>query len=253
MPREKRETVQVKRGPGRPRVNFEARRDEIIRAATRLFARQGFHATSMSDICEAAGVGRGVLYHYIESKEDILIAIHERFIVPLLERTAEIRSAGGSPDVVLAKISRELMQTIHAYHDEVTVFLHEWHALVGTEYWEHVRAKRREFERTIQETIEQGRGDIFSTQLDSRLAMLAFLGMHNYAYQWLRAEGRFGPQEIADQYSRIFLEGILLRQGRGGASPVVREMSQNALDTIPRNNPPATFARDEAEVRRDHG
>lgn len=197
------------RRPGRSRASFQRKRDEIIRVATRLFAEQGFHATSITHICDAAGVGRGVLYHYVSSKEEVLFAIHERFIEPLLAQSREITSSDEPPDVILSNLSRYLMNTVADYLDEVTVFLHEWRSLAATDTrWEEVRRKRREFERIIQETIEEGQRVGLFRDLDARVAALAFLDMHNYAYQWLRPIGRLTPTDISDHFSDIFLNGL---------------------------------------------
>jgi TetR/AcrR family transcriptional regulator, repressor for uid operon len=54
------------------------RRDEILSAAQRLFARTGFHQTSMQQICAAAGMSPGNLYRYFPSKEAIIAGIAER-------------------------------------------------------------------------------------------------------------------------------------------------------------------------------
>ena len=53
------------------------RRDEILSAAQRLFARMGFHQTSMQQICAAAGMSPGNLYRYFPSKEAIIAGIAE--------------------------------------------------------------------------------------------------------------------------------------------------------------------------------
>lgn len=197
------------RRPGRPRTGFDQKRRKIIRSATRLFAEQGFHATSMDDICNEAGIGRGVLYHYISSKEEILVAIHESFIEPLLERAGQIVYAGEPPDVTLRNLSRELMLEMAKYLEEVTVFLHEWKALAQNKSrWRNVRQKRSAFERIVQETIEKGQREGLLKALDPRLTSLAFLGMHNYAYQWLDPSGRVSPAKIADLFSSIFLDGV---------------------------------------------
>jgi AcrR family transcriptional regulator len=196
------------RRPGRPRVGFDQKRSQIIRSATRLFAQRGFHATSMDDICDKAGIGRGVLYHYVSSKEEILVAVHERFIEPLLERARAIVSAGDPPDVTLRALSQHLMGTMSEYLAEVTVFLHEWKALPHSKSrWRKVREKRIAFERIVQDTVEQGQREGLFRDLDPRLTSLAFLGMHNYAYQWLNPKGRLTPDEIASLFCSIFLDG----------------------------------------------
>lgn len=211
----KKHEIAAGRRPGRPPVNFARRRDEIIQDATKLFAERGFHGTSMADICKAANIGRGVLYHYISSKEDLLLAIHERSAEPLLARTQEVVSRRKPADLILRDLSRVLMQTISEYLYEVTVFLHEWRALANNQAdWSKVRGKRRQIERTIEETIEKGQRQGLFRDTDPRLATLAFLGMHNYAYQWLNPRGRLSPEEIADLFSSIFISGICVQRSQ---------------------------------------
>jgi TetR/AcrR family transcriptional regulator, cholesterol catabolism regulator len=198
-----------KRGPGRPRVNFEARRDEIIRTAATPFAEKGFHAASTNDICAALKINRGVLYHYVSSKDEILFAIHSRFIEPLLERARAIASAPEPADRILIQLSRELLRTIAEYRAEVTVFLNEWRWLaINEDLWPAVRQKRRKFERIIERTIRVGiRDGIFESD-SPRLSTLAFLGTHNFVYQWLREGGRLTPDEISSHFVRLFFDGI---------------------------------------------
>ena len=51
---------------------MSARRDELTRAAARLFADRGYHGTSLADLAEALGIQKASLYHHIDSKEDLL-------------------------------------------------------------------------------------------------------------------------------------------------------------------------------------
>ena len=53
----------------------EARRSEIVAAARRCFARDGFHQTSMPDIAREAGMSAGAFYRYFPSKEDVILEI----------------------------------------------------------------------------------------------------------------------------------------------------------------------------------
>ena len=46
---------------------------EIVTAAIQLFQQKGYHATSMQDIADAVGLQKGSLYHYITSKDDLLV------------------------------------------------------------------------------------------------------------------------------------------------------------------------------------
>jgi AcrR family transcriptional regulator len=63
----------------RPDVS-EERREQIIAAAMKVFARRGFHAARMDDIVKESGLSKGALYWYFKSKDDIIASIMERFI-----------------------------------------------------------------------------------------------------------------------------------------------------------------------------
>ncbi|MCL4768262.1 MAG: TetR/AcrR family transcriptional regulator [Hyphomicrobiaceae bacterium] len=71
-----------------------ARREHILDAAERCFARAGFHRTTMQDICREAHVSAGALYVYFASKEDLIAGISERDRAHLAEQLTEVESAG---------------------------------------------------------------------------------------------------------------------------------------------------------------
>lgn len=82
-----------------------ARRERIIDAAERCFARQGFHRTSMQDICREAGISAGALYLYFTSKEDLIAGICERQKTEIAQALASVSEA---PDFMqaLARIAQ---------------------------------------------------------------------------------------------------------------------------------------------------
>ena len=55
-------------GDSRRRVNWEVRRQAIVDTSARVFARGGYHATGITELCVANDLGKGALYHYIGSK-----------------------------------------------------------------------------------------------------------------------------------------------------------------------------------------
>ena len=69
---------------------LEDKRQQLLGAAVRVFARKGFHASRVGDIAEEAGVAHGLLYHYFKSKDQVLEAVfHENWSV-LLARIASV-------------------------------------------------------------------------------------------------------------------------------------------------------------------
>jgi TetR/AcrR family transcriptional regulator, cholesterol catabolism regulator len=192
----------------RSRERYAQRRTEVVDTAARVFAARGFHGTSIEDLVEATGLQRGGLYHYMDGKLDLLIAIHQRFIDPLLANAREVSERDQPADVQLRELARVLMRDIADYHDQVTVFLHEWRAIESDPAWREIRRARQEFEQIVSDVLERGRDEGIFEFEDSRLTLLGFLGMINYSYQWFDPKGRVSPGTIADRFADIFLSGI---------------------------------------------
>jgi len=86
-----------------------ARSEHILKAAEACFARNGFHATSMADVCAAAQMSPGNLYRYFRGKDEIIRAIVERDRAELTAWATRLESHG---DIVeaLAGLAEDLMR-----------------------------------------------------------------------------------------------------------------------------------------------
>lgn len=194
----------------RSRARFDRRKLEIVDIAAALFARRGYHATTVDDLTEATGLQRGGLYHYIGSKEALLFAIHERFIQPLLEAAREIEQRESDPEARLRALARALMHDIAEYQPQVTVFLQEWRTIrvVDSPRAAELLDARRAFEAVVERALAAGVESGAFRIANQRLAKLAFLGMFNYSYQWYRGGGGVSPDEVADAFCDVFLDGV---------------------------------------------
>jgi hypothetical protein len=67
---------------------------------------------------------------------------------------------------------------------------------------------RREYERRVEAVLRAGVGSGEFRDLDPRLTALAWLGMHNYTYLWLKAGGRLSARDVAKPFAEIFFRGI---------------------------------------------
>jgi TetR/AcrR family transcriptional regulator, cholesterol catabolism regulator len=188
-------------------TKWQARRDAIIDTSARIFARQGFHATGIAELCTANGLGKGALYHYIGSKEELLAAIHDRVMDEVMLGSERAADAGGSPSHQLARLGAELLDVIHRYPDHVWVFLHEFPALTG-ERAERFRVRRRAYEQRVEDVLRAGVDAGEFRDLDPWLTARAWLGMHNYTYLWLKADGRLSARDVAKPFAEIFMHGI---------------------------------------------
>lgn len=188
-------------------ARWQARRESIIDTSARVFARRGYHATGITELCEANDLGKGALYHYISSKEELLAAIHDRVMDEVMLGADRVEQAGGSPSQQLAMLGAELLDVIHRYPDHVWVFLHEFPALTG-ERATRFRRRRREYEQRVEVVLRAGVESGEFRDIDPWLTARAWLGMHNYTYLWLKAGGRVSARDIAEPFAEIFLRGI---------------------------------------------
>ena len=194
-------------GDARRSAKWELRREAIIDTSARVFAKQGYHATGVTELCAANDLGKGALYHYIGSKEELLAAIHDRVMDEVMAGAARVAVAGGPPTEQLARLGDELLDVIHRYPDHVWVFLHEFPALTG-ERAEQFRVRRHEYEKRVEDVLRAGVKSGEFRDIDPWITARAWLGMHNYTYLWLRPGGRMTARSVAKPFSRIFMEGI---------------------------------------------
>ena len=194
-------------GDARRSAKWQARRKAIVDTSASVFARRGYHATGITEICTANDLGKGALYHYIGSKEELLAAIHDRVMDDVMLGADRVAQAGGSPSQQLAMLGDELLDVIHRYPDHVWVFLHEFPALSGDRA-EQFRGRRREYEQRVETVLRAGVDAGEFRDLDPWLTARAWLGMHNYTYLWLQPGGRLSARDIAAPFAQIFMQGI---------------------------------------------
>jgi AcrR family transcriptional regulator len=193
--------------PTRPalRARYDARRGEVIDTAARLFAERGYAATSISELTEATGLAAGGLYHYIEGKDDLLIAICDELLEPLLERAREIVAAEAPPVEQLRELVDAWVTHVVAHRHHMLVFNQERQAIEHQPRWRRVRSQRKAFEKILDDVLARGEADGSISFADRRLSLLALLGMVNYTPQWVRPNGRLSPAEIAAGYCAMVL------------------------------------------------
>jgi AcrR family transcriptional regulator len=193
--------------PTRPalRARYDHRQREVVAAAARVIAAQGFHATSMQDLIAATGLTAGGLYHYIGSKDRLLGRICDQLMEPLLDQAAAIAASDRSADEQLREIVRLWMSVVARNRDHMLVFQQERHVLARGSQWRRVRRQRKAFEALLDTVLERGRLEGVFRFADRELTLLALLGMVNHTAQWFRPKGRLSAEEIADGYVALLV------------------------------------------------
>jgi AcrR family transcriptional regulator len=174
----------------------EEKRQLILAAAVRVFARRGFHTSRVGDIAEEAGVAHGLLYHYFSSKDEVLETVFRENWRQLLERFAAVEESAEPADLKLLGLVKILLRTWRNDPDLVTVMVRE----VGRS--PHLASQVDDIGRgfeVIQRVIEQGQAEgVFRAELDARLASWIVYGsLEEILTGWVMGRLPDGDEEVA--------------------------------------------------------
>ena len=198
-----------------PVVPIRPREAVLLATATRLFRSRGFHATSMQDLAEALGMNRGSLYHYIESKDDLLWMVLTRSFDLLETRVRPILEGGDPPLDRLRAAIREHLRVAADHADELSLIQIELRSLPPGRRAAMV-ARRDSYEALWRRTLEAAVEDGSIRPFDVRLAGIGILSACNWFTQWFRPDGGLTVDEIAAAFCDLFLAGLRQR-AEGGA------------------------------------
>ena len=187
------------------RARYDRRQAEVVTTAAHLFAERGFHATSVQDLVDATGLKPGGLYHYIGSKDALLVTICDELMEPILAAVREIAASDARADIQLREIVRAWMRHVETHRDHVLVFQQERHVLEHGPQWRKVRRQRKDFEEILADVLQRGEQAGAFQFADRDLALRALLGMVNHTAQWFRPRGRLTAEQIADGYVDLLL------------------------------------------------
>lgn len=182
-----------------------SRREELTRAAARLFAEKGYHGTSVGDLAEALGVQKGSLYSHIDSKADLLWEVAREGAEAFHTALDAVPDEGPVVERIGLAL-RAHLRVVAEQLDIATVFVREWRYLEGEQRERYV-AERRRYEERFRALFREGRehGEL-RTDLDDGTAALLALSSANWAYTWLRPGG--DTDELADRFTALLVDGM---------------------------------------------
>jgi len=189
----------------------ESRRDQILKAATRIFSEKTYHGTTLKDIADAVGMLKGSLYYYIASKEKLLADIILEAVHTLNEDLVRVENANLSPVERLRQIVREHVKFNAIYREAGTLFVTEKNVISSLEMGELMESfERRDklLARTLNEAIEMG----LYRPVDVRITSLAIVGLCNSVLFWVRPSGRLSYDDIANSFFELIHDGLSAKQ-----------------------------------------
>ncbi|MFC9359188.1 TetR/AcrR family transcriptional regulator [Rhodococcus sp. NPDC057014] len=191
---------------------YDERREQLLRAAAKVFRAKGFHATSVSDIAAEFGSDRASLYYYVGSKKELFEMVVEQAVLENVQMAEQIRDGAGEPAAKLREILIGLMRSYDANYPQLFVFLQEdTDRLAGKdEAWrERMQEWSRRYFRAVRDVIGAGmESGVFASQLPVAVIAQGVVGMVSWSHRWYQPDMGVPAERIGAGFADMLLDGL---------------------------------------------
>lgn len=184
----------------------DKRKQQILAAASEVFARLGYAAT-IDQIAEEMGVTKGHIYYYFSSKQEILFQIFHQAMDFFLKEIAAANDERLPADQRLKSVLKAHIIAICENRAIMTVFMDLRRDLLP-EHWREIAASRNYYERLIQGLIKEGIDAGYFVPENEKILSYTILGSINWVYVWFQEKGEFNKEQIAGLMSDYLLQGL---------------------------------------------
>jgi len=185
------------------------KRAMILRAATRVFARNGYFNSKVADIARAAEVADGTVYLYFKSKEEILHSIFDQNMAEAIAAGRKLIENLDDPRQKLRRIAKLHLERLGADRDLAVVFQVELRG--STKFMEEFSAAGfAEYLALLRRTFEEGqRVGVFRKELNATVAAKILFGaLDEMATNWIISKRSYKLEPMADVVMDVFLNGV---------------------------------------------
>jgi AcrR family transcriptional regulator len=187
-----------------PRVRTHDKEETILEAAARVFSGRPFHEVLIEEIATAAGVGKGTIYRYFETKEDLYFAAILHSFDELSDALAESLAQETSPRRRLERIAREVLSFSWDRRELFDLLFGDERRFAKRE--EEMQKRREAVSRLAQEAILEGIRRREFRGIDARVGAELFRGMIRAANGLRRREDALDG--LVSEIVGIFTRGI---------------------------------------------
>ena len=185
------------------------KRESILRAATRVFARNGYFNSKVADIARAAGVADGTVYLYFKSKEEILHSIFDQNMAEAIAACRKLIEKLRDPREKLRHIAMLHLERLGADRDLAVVFQVELRG--STKFMQEFSAAGfAEYLGLLRATLEEGqRAGVFRKELTAKVvAKILFGALDEMATNWIISKRSYKLEPMAEIVMDVFLNGV---------------------------------------------
>lgn len=184
--------------------------EKILRAAIKVFAKNGFHNSKISQIAKEAGVADGTIYLYFKNKDDILIKVFEERLEEIIAEFNEKLDSIEDPEQKLRlfiKLHMEVMEKNRALAEVVSVELRQSHKFMK----EYVPRKFAEYLNIVSRIIREGKDKkVFRQDLQPGVIKRALFGALDelVIYLVLTPKPKYDVMTLIEQVTETFIRGL---------------------------------------------
>jgi TetR/AcrR family transcriptional regulator, fatty acid metabolism regulator protein len=182
---------------------------QILEAAVKVFARQGFHQSTIAQIAKEAGVADGTIYLYFKNKDDILVQFFSQRAKQVFESfREEVDRAQNSLDKLRNLIGRHLAE-FQRDRDGAVVYQVETHQNSRLAE-EQIREMSQMYRDLISEIVEQGQqeGQIRKDLYVGLVKRFIIGAVDEVINTWLHSDGEYDLVSMTDPLVELFINGI---------------------------------------------
>jgi TetR/AcrR family transcriptional regulator, cholesterol catabolism regulator len=203
-----------------------SRREEILDAAARLIAEHGYHKTSMDSIAAAVGIHKASLYHHFESKEAIVVALHQAIIDRLFElhKARAARRVQPSPGRQLFELMMDSVSLADTHHGQLRILWDRYRELPEAMH-QQVSDTRKAYRDLIIKVLRQGVATGEFADIDVEFAARAVMSLCDWAMEWYQPAGELDIEAVTERIWVLLVGGL----GSGGTRSLRSPLAQHGL------------------------
>ena len=185
---------------------WDARLEHLLASAAKVFAAKGYHATTMRDLAKASGMSLAGMYYYVRGKDELLSLIQEGCFTRVLSEAQAALATVDDPAERLRVFIQHHVTFFARHRAEMKVLSHEAESLSRTRV-AGIRALKRRYVDLLLALIADAAPE---AELPQRTVLAyALFGMMNWIYTWYDPAGPVPAPALAEQFSQLFLHGLL--------------------------------------------
>jgi len=183
-------------------------RKKIVEIAARLMSQKGYKGTSLQDIANLAGIHKSTLFHYFNSKEEMLLAVLRIGIEDVANKLdLIINDENMSPEEKLRQALINHLDSLVNHIDHVNVYHSEIRFLSEKNKRKYLKMRKYYascFQQIIKEIKEKN--PEYLSGLDDKIITFGILGMCNWVVKWFKKNGSHSALDIADIFYQMSIQ-----------------------------------------------